>query len=616
MEYMSRLPVIVAQGGVSPAGRTSGFHGYRRLIIDCLNLYDRRETLKSLAALGNKSADCSEQTLLDGTLVRRLENTLFDSNAIYHHHPLELQQNSHLVLSDQRLPRHLPEGWVIEKRKEGKVCIKVSGSHKIMLPSCQPSAVNAAGQLPNGFQPDKLYQSRHHPRSLTMTVFGASDAIASSGLNWSTLKEGLSPDDMAVYAGSSMSQMDYNGHGGLLQARLLGKRVTSKQCPLGFAEMSADFINAYILGSLGSTGTSIGACASMLYNLQQGVSDIRSGKRRVVLVGSSEAPITPEIIDGYTAMGALASDEMLRLLDNIPSHEDPDWRRSCRPFSNNCGFTLGESCQYFVLMDDDLAIECGAEILGAVGDVYINADGYKKSIAAPGAGNYITVSKAVALGRAIIGEKDLRTGCFVQAHGTGTPQNRVTESHILSEVARTFGIDQWPISAVKCYLGHPLGAAAGDQIMSALGVWRYGWLPGITTIDSLADDVHSDFLNILKNHYEVNAGDKKVALINAKGFGGNNATALLLSPQLTERMLSAKHGVKAMSKWRKTQEKTLSNQSGYEQNSLMGTSSPIYQFGQGVLSGEDLSLNNKHISVPGLGKAVNLDISNPFWTYS
>ena len=35
------------------------------------------------------------------------------------------------------------------------------------------------------------------------------------------------------------------------------------------------------------------------------------------------------------------------------------------------------------------------------------------------------------------------------AHGTGTPQNRVTESAILNETARAFGIEGWPVAAVK-----------------------------------------------------------------------------------------------------------------------------------------------------------------------
>jgi len=93
----------------------------------------------------------------------------------------------------------------------------------------------------------------------------------------------------------------------MLKARYLGQRVTSKFCPPGFAEMPADFVNAYVLGSLGATGASLGACASFLYNLRHGVEDIRSGRARIAFVGAAEAPITPEVMEGYNAMGALAS---------------------------------------------------------------------------------------------------------------------------------------------------------------------------------------------------------------------------------------------------------------------------------------------------------------------
>ena len=61
----------------------------------------------------------------------------------------------------------------------------------------------------------------------------------------------------------------------MLKARLLGKKVTSWQLPLGLNEMPADFINAYLLGSLGTTGHNNGACATFLYNLQQGMRDIQ-----------------------------------------------------------------------------------------------------------------------------------------------------------------------------------------------------------------------------------------------------------------------------------------------------------------------------------------------------
>ncbi len=612
---MSRLPVIVAQGGISPAGRTSGFHGYSRLVLDQLNQINQQKTLSALSVIRNLAPDASADAVLSGTLIRQLEGNLFDSQDIYAHHAIQAQEGSEFILSGRRLPDPLPEGWQVEKTANGELKVRLASHQKLMMPVSRVSPVSVAGQLPTGFAPEKLYQSRHHPRSLAMTVYGASDALYSSGLDWSSVKQRLGPEQVAVYSGSAMSQMDYNGNGGMLQARLLGKRVTSKQCPLGFAEMSADFINAYILGSLGGTGTSVGACATLLYNLEQGVAEIKSGRKRLVVVGNSEAPVTPEIMEGYSTMGALTTDAALRALDGRSEHENPDWRTACRPFGDNAGFTIAESSQYLVLMDDELAMETGADILGAVADVFVNADGFKKSISAPGAGNYLTVARAAALGRAIAGEDALRHRSFVQAHGTGTPQNRVTESHILDETARVFGISNWPVSAVKSYLGHSIGAAAGDQIMSTLGVWKHGVIPGIKTINGIADDVHADHLHILTDHYKVDANKMDLAVINAKGFGGNNATALMLSPAMTESMLTSKHGEKTMTEWQHRRETIEEQQQLHEQQCMTGQSKPIYQFGEGVLSDQDLEFDDRKIKVPGYGQAVNLEMNNPFWKF-
>jgi acetoacetyl-[acyl-carrier protein] synthase len=156
-----------------------------------------------------------------------------------------------------------------------------------------------------------------------------------------------------------MGQLDFNGSAGMLQSALLGKRVSAKNCPLGLAEMTADFVNAYILGSVGATGANVGACATFLYNLRQGISDIRSGQCRVAVIGSSEAPITPEVIEGYRTMGALAEDDPLCKLDGITDGQ-PDHQRACRPFADNCGFTLAEASQFVILFDDALAVELGA----------------------------------------------------------------------------------------------------------------------------------------------------------------------------------------------------------------------------------------------------------------
>src|SRR5690554_7948416 len=92
------------------------------------------------------------------------------------------------------------------------------------------------------------------------------------------------------------------------------------------------------------------------------------------MVGTADAPVTPEIIEGFRAMGALADDDSLKALDALSLLTDADYQRACRPFARNCGFTIAESSQFVMLMDDSLAMEVGAEILGSVPGVFVNAD--------------------------------------------------------------------------------------------------------------------------------------------------------------------------------------------------------------------------------------------------
>ncbi|MFT5118859.1 MAG: acetoacetyl-[acyl-carrier protein] synthase, partial [Kiritimatiellia bacterium] len=392
--------------------------------------------------------------------------------------------------------------------------------------------------------------------------------------------------------------------------------VTTKQLALGLNSMPADFINAYVLGSMGATGSIAGACASFLYNLQAGMNDIRSGRRRVVIVGSSEAPITPEILDGYTKMGALATDEKLCKLDglcfdksNLGGVNRPDYRRSSRPFGDNCGFTIAESTQHVVLMDDALAIELGANIHGSVSDVFVNADGYKKSISAPGPGNYLTFAKAVASARNLLGDKALRERSFIQAHGSSTPQNRVTESAIFDRVAKVFGISKWPVTAVKAYLGHPLAPASGDQLMSSLGVFAQGIIPGIKTIDKVADDVLQERLQLSTSDIHCEQAPD-VAFLNSKGFGGNNATACILSPQQTQKMLEKRYGKKVMHAYAKANESVVHNSDLYNQSALQGDYRVRYNFGQNMIDDKEIELTKEKILVPGFGEAIDLSTEN------
>lgn len=614
---MSRLPVIVGFGGVNPAGRSSSHHGYRRMVIDKMSSAVQDKTFASLAALMNRTDSTSAEArkaMLDHTLVRRLETNLFDANSIPLHKRATIKGASSEAISfsikRNHLPDNIPKDWVVEEAGD-RVVVSVTGDLDLLFNDTRSSRVLAAGQLPFGFDPEKLYQSRNHPRGLQLTVFGASDALNSLGIQWDEVRRRVPADQISVYASSAMGQLDTNGSGGLLQAGLMGKRVSSKNLPLGLAEMTADFVNAYILGNMGTTGANIGACATFLYNLRQGILDIRSGKSRAVLVGASEAPLTPDVIEGYRTMGALAEDEALKKIDGI-SQGEADHSRACRPFAENCGFTLSEGSQFIILFDDALALELGVNIYGAVADVFINADGFKKSIPGPGIGNYMTVGKAMGVVRSILGEESLRHRSFIQAHGTSTPQNRVTESHIFNELAAAFGIDKLPVAAIKSYIGHSLACASADQLMASLGVWNDGFIPGIVTSDNIADDVHRSHLDFLLKHREVGKTDIDSVFINSKGFGGNNATAAILGPHVVTAMLRKKHGKDALIKHAGLNESVKENIEAYDESMIAGKNSTIYNFGVGVIEGEELTISSNSISIPGQNKEISLNIENPY----
>ncbi|MCY1274267.1 Beta-ketoacyl-[acyl-carrier-protein] synthase FabY [compost metagenome] len=620
---MSRLPVIVGFGGYNAAGRSSFHHGFRRTVIESMDTAARQETLAGLAVMmklvrveggqyqsaEGESIDLAAiekrfgQQILKSTLVRRIEEQYMDVTAVHWQKSVTVSGNGQpltFVTQAKQLPEPLPANWSVQPLEGNQVQVTLHDSCEFKVDSYRELPVKSAGQLPTGFEPGELYNSRFHPRGLQLAITGATDALRSTGLAWQTILDHVHPDEVAVFSGSIMSQLDEYGLGGMLQSRLKGGRVTAKQCPLGLNTMPADFINAYVLGSVGTTGAVTGACATFLYNLQKAIDLINDGRARVALVGNSEAPVTPEIIDGYNAMSALATEEGLR---NVQGGGEVDFRRAARPFGENCGFTLAESSQYVVLMDDALALELGADIHGAATDVFINADGFKKSISAPGPGNYLTVAKAVAAAAQLVGLDNVRKHSFVHAHGSSTPANRVTESELLDRVAGAFGIEQWPVTAVKAYVGHSLAAASADQVISALGTFRYGIVPGIKTIDKVADDVHRQNLHIVARQDEQHP-DVEVSFINSKGFGGNNATAVLLAPRRVEKMLRKRYGDAAFEDYLKRREQTRANAAAYDQQALKGQFDIIYNFGSDMIDDQAIELGTESIKVPGFSQPL------------
>ena len=627
---LNSLPVVVGFGGYNAAGRSSSHQAFRRMILESLPAEEQIDTVVSLACLMAQVTKEGEgyrdqqgallsalevdqrfrQEVLKGTLIRKIE--LFDPAKVPGHKKISLTEDANQPVQFSMLKRDLPkvppQDWEIRDLENGTVEITACGSSQYLVESHYELIAKAAGQLPSGFNPADHYNSRFHPRSLQMALLGASDAVHSIGIPWESVAKSVSPDEVGVYSSSVLSQMTEEGFGGLLQARLRGGRTTAKQVPLGLNSMPADFINAYVLGSVGHTEAITGACASFLYVLQAAVRDIRSGRRRVAILGNAEAAVTPEISEGFANMSALGSDENLCKLDGT---ETPDWRRASRPFGHNCGFTLSEATQYIVLMDDALAIELGADIHGAVPEVFINADGVKKSISAPGVGNYISFSKAVAAAVNIVGTESVRKHSFVHAHGSSTPANRTTESQLIERVAQAFDIYDWPVTAIKAYVGHSLSTASGDQLISALGTFKYQMIPGIKTIAEVAPDVAQERLRFPLQDMDVSGNKMDVAFINSKGFGGNNATAVLLSPAKVEEMLAVRYADR-FNDYLSQRDSTRAVAKQYARQADAAQLDVIYRFGEPLIDEEGVTITTEGIHIPGFARDVSFDLENPW----
>ena len=486
---MSNLPLIVGYGGINAAGRSIFDFSHQRMLFDSINAEKQNEVLQSL---GHLMGTNKKEQILNSTLLRTIDDDFFDEHNF-----------------------RSPE-----------------------LPTL------AGGQLPSGFNPAKTYNSRQHPRSLAMTIFGLSDAVMSLGLPWEEILLKVPRQKISCVSGCAVAQADKYGMGGMFQAPLAGSRITSKHMAMSLGEGSADFAHAYVLGSMGSTGNYTGACATFQYNLKLGISMIQSGESLISIVGAAESGIVPEIYEAFSATKGLAEDvNLMKLQEKLgEDFSEPNHRKICRPFGENIGMSLGESAQFVILMADSLALELGLNIHGAALSSHIHADGYKKSISGPGAGNYPTVGKA-------------------------------------------FGIKSLPVTAIKSYLGHSLAAAGGDQMISSLGSWRNNLIPGIASTPKLADNVYTENVNFLLENLEFENNDFDFAVLNAKGFGGNNGTALLASPSKTLQLLQSKYSKDQIKKYHSQKESVDEQLLENKNRILKGDIQSRYIFGENVIDG-------------------------------
>ena len=247
------------------------------------------------------------------------------------------------------------------------------------------------------------------------------------------------------------------------------------------------------LGLTGPAFTVASACASATHAIGQAAAMVRSGQVEVAVTGGAESCITFGTMKGWEALRVMAPD-------------------TCRPFSRNRrGMVLGEGAAVFILEPLERAQARGAGIHAELAGFGMSADaGDIVEPSADGAARAI----AGALADAGLAPEDVD---YVNAHGTGTQLNDVTETKALHEV---FGghAKRLAVSSTKSMHGHALGAAGAIEMVATVLAVRDGKVPPTLNLTEPDPDCDLDYVPDEGRDLSVRA-----ALCDSFAFGGLNA---------------------------------------------------------------------------------------------
>lgn len=121
-------------------------------------------------------------------------------------------------------------------------------------------------------------------------------------------------------------------------------------------------------------------------------------------------------------------------------------------------------------------------------------------------------------------------------------------------------------------------------------------LPGIKTVDAVANDVVTQNLSI---NLQDTKKDFDVAFINSKGFGGNNATAYIVSAAKTQEMLKGKYSAELIHTHEEKQQTTRDSAEAYDLSATHGDLAAIYNPATEAIADEDISITETHIDIAG-----------------
>src|SRR5271165_3239310 len=222
-------------------------------------------------------------------------------------------------------------------------------------------------------------------------------------------------------------------------------------------------IAEHLADRYGTKGSPIGtntACASGGTAIQLGVEAIRRGDCDAALCVGTDASINPESLIRFSLLSALST------------RNDPP-EGAARPFSKDRdGFVMAEGGGALVLESLARARARGATVLGVLEGCGERADGFHRTRSSPD-GKPIIACMQHALEDAGIAPEQVD---YVNAHGTGTPENDKMEwlgvSAVFGERAGTI-----PISSNKSMIGHTLTAAGAVEAIFSLLTLEHQRIP-------------------------------------------------------------------------------------------------------------------------------------------
>ena len=361
--------------------------------------------------------------------------------------------------------------------------------------------VKLAGEV-KGFEPEAIIGAKEakHMDTYTRYAFAAAkEAMEDSGLDMTQ----ENPDRAGCIVSSGIGGLSTIAAEHCKGLERGYSRISPFFIPMSISNMAAGQI-AIAYGLKGMCTSVVTACASSNNAIGDAFHRIRDGYEDIMVCGGAEGVVMELAIAGFQAMKALSTSE------------DPI--RASIPFDRERhGFVMGEGAGILVIEEYQHALERGAKIYAEVAGYGANCDAYHITAPDPQATGGAKCMR-LAIDDAGLKPEDVD---YINAHGTSTSLNDAGET---LAIKKAFGDHAYNlmVSSTKSMTGHLLGAAGGvEAIITGLAL-KEGFVPA--TINYRQKDPDCD-LDIVPN--QGRQADIQVALSNALGFGGHNASIVL-----------------------------------------------------------------------------------------